>query len=45
MVIRRYEFELVGVVKERDWVVSRDTFNESVSAESKGVMARAVRAD
>ena len=40
LIFRRYEFEFCGVVKERDYVVSRDTLVGSVSADSKGVVAR-----
>ena len=45
VVFRRFDFELVDVTKERDFVVSRDTFNGSTSAESKGVTATVVRAE
>ncbi|KAL8837303.1 MAG: hypothetical protein Q9170_002560 [Blastenia crenularia] len=40
IVVRRFEFELVNCVKERDWVVSRATVVGSVSLESEGVVAR-----
>ncbi|KAI4170325.1 MAG: hypothetical protein LQ343_005078 [Gyalolechia ehrenbergii] len=39
MVFRRFDFELVDTVKERDWTVSRATVVGSVSHDSKGVMA------
>ena len=44
VIFRRFNFELHNVVKERDFVVSRDTFNGSTRADSKGVTARVVRA-
>ncbi|KAL9079238.1 MAG: hypothetical protein Q9157_001856 [Trypethelium eluteriae] len=37
MVFREFNFELVDVVPERDYVVSRDTVIGSMSAKSKGV--------
>ncbi|KAL8940289.1 MAG: hypothetical protein Q9211_002353 [Gyalolechia sp. 1 TL-2023] len=40
MVLRRFNFELVDTVKERDWTVSKATVVGSVSSDSKGVMAR-----
>ena len=40
LIFRSFEFELCGVVKERDYVVSRDTTIGSVSAKSKGVVVR-----
>ncbi|KAL9024943.1 MAG: hypothetical protein Q9196_006142, partial [Gyalolechia fulgens] len=39
MVLRRFNFELVDTVKERDWTVSKATVVGSVSSDSKGVMA------
>lgn len=42
MVFRRFNFELHDVIKERDFVVSRDTFNGSMSPQSKGVTTRVI---
>ncbi|KAI4215334.1 MAG: hypothetical protein LQ351_002234 [Letrouitia transgressa] len=39
MVFRRFDFELHNVVKQRDFVVSRDTVVGSASTESHGVTA------
>ncbi|KAI9710154.1 MAG: hypothetical protein M1820_002956 [Bogoriella megaspora] len=40
MVFRRFAFEFEGVVKERDWTVSRDTVIGSMRKDSKGVIVR-----
>lgn len=45
VVFRRFDFELHDVIKERDWMVSRDNFNGSVSAESTGVMVRVMHVE
>lgn len=41
-VFRRYDFEMVDVVRERDIDITRDFFNTSSSLESKGMNVRVV---
>lgn len=45
ILVRRFAFEMVDTVRERDWMVSRATVVGSVGRGSRGVMVRARGAD